>query len=156
MCIWPCFSSNHNVPLASKHAISLRARQALHYSETWPTKWPKVSSELGYSDHCCRKASVWYVPTEHKRANHCLSRDAAAQYAPKQRELLMTFGADDPCPSCTCTGHEYDKLDILRQLVLLACAQVLAVCSYDRINTDHLEDMAAGLGEDSSMPAGCL
>ena len=68
----------------------------------------------------------------------------------------MTFGADDPCPSCTCTGHEYDKLDILRQLVLLACAQVLAVCSYDRINTDHLEDMAAGLGEDSSMPAGCL
>ena len=84
------------------------------------------------------------------------SRGAAAQYAPKQRELLMTFGADDPCPSCTCTGHEYDKLDILRQLVLLACAQVLAVCSYDRINTDHLEDMAAGLGEDSSMPAGCL
>ena len=67
------------------------------------------------------------------------------------------FGADDPCPRCTCTGHEYDKFDILLQLVLLACAQVLDGCSYDRIiNTDHLEDMAAGLGEDSSMPAGCL
>lgn len=76
----------------------------------------------------------------------------------RSRRRLFSGAADSPSPAQHSTAHEYDKFDILLHaagtatLLVLACKCLLA--KYDIINTDHLEYILTGVGEDSSMPAG--
>jgi hypothetical protein len=90
------------------------------------------------------KVSVWCVPTDYwmkgqKRANHCLPRGTPPNMRRNKRIWWRRFSGATARRPLHSTAHEYDKFDILLQLVLLPVLflPLRAGLGYDRINTDH-------------------